>query len=106
MQSKLIFSCTRGLTAVGTRMISLFVFLVALLLPFSVAGDITPGHGGKPAKIVCYFSNWATYRPDVGKYTVDDIPYNKCTHLIYSFVGVSNVTWEILVLDEMVRLIH
>jgi chitinase len=61
-----------------------------------------PGNGGKPARVTCYYSNWAVYRPEIGKYTVDDIPYEKCTHLIYSFVGVSNITWEVLVLDEQV----
>jgi chitinase len=81
-------------------MISLF--LLGLALPACLAGDITPGGGGKPAKIVCYYSNWAINRPDVGQYSVDDIPYTKCTHLVYSFVGVSNVTWEILVLDPEV----
>jgi chitinase len=78
---------------------TLFILLIGILGSFAQQDVQTPGQAGKAARVVCYYSNWAVYRPDIGKYTVDDIAYSKCTHLIYSFVGVSNVTWEILVLD-------
>ena len=39
-------------------------------------------------KVVCYWGTWSTYRWGNGKFTVDNIDPNLCTHLIYGFVGL------------------
>ena len=36
-------------------------------------------------KVVCYFTNWAWYRPGAGKYRAEDIDPTLCTHIIYGF---------------------
>ncbi|KAI5750701.1 hypothetical protein M8J77_000551 [Diaphorina citri] len=36
-------------------------------------------------KIVCYFTNWAWYRPGKGKYVPEDIRTDLCTHIVYGF---------------------
>ncbi|XP_023944029.2 probable chitinase 10 [Bicyclus anynana] len=36
-------------------------------------------------KVVCYYTNWAWYRPSAGKYTPKDIDPSLCTHIVYAF---------------------
>ena len=39
-------------------------------------------------KVVCYYGTWAVYRPGDGKFDVEDIPINLCTHIIYGFTDL------------------
>ena len=38
--------------------------------------------------MVCYYGSWAVYRPEKGKFPVENIDPYLCTHLIYTFTGL------------------
>ncbi|KAJ8680395.1 hypothetical protein QAD02_016182 [Eretmocerus hayati] len=40
-------------------------------------------------KVVCYFGSWSVYRPGNGRFNISDIDASLCTHLIYTFIGVT-----------------
>ncbi|XP_047196104.1 chitinase-3-like protein 2 [Hippoglossus stenolepis] len=44
---------------------------------------------GSSERLVCYFNSLAEDRPDAGKFTIEDIDPNKCTHLIYAFSDIN-----------------
>jgi len=41
-------------------------------------------------KIVCYYTNWAQYRPKPGAYYPEDIDPNLCTHIIFAFAKIND----------------
>ncbi|XP_058930058.1 chitinase-3-like protein 2 [Kogia breviceps] len=41
-------------------------------------------------KLVCYFTNWSRDRQEPGKFTFESTDPFLCSHLIYSFAGISN----------------
>jgi chitinase len=51
-------------------------------------------------KIVsCYYSSWAFYRPGLGKFDIDDIDPDLCTHGFYGFADMDNITWQVYSMD-------
>lgn len=44
-----------------------------------------PVNSNSEYKVVCYFTNWAWYRPGIGKYSPENIDYDLCTHIAYGF---------------------
>nr|AFC60658.1 chitinase [Pandalus japonicus] len=65
----------------------------------AVGGWNEGANEGQPGRISCYYETWAVYRPEEAIYDVENLPADLCTHIIYTFVGVSNVTWEVMLLD-------
>lgn len=49
--------------------------------------------------VTCYIASWASYRKGSGKFTINDLRPELCTHLIYAFAGLNNETWKITSLD-------
>ncbi|XP_067863874.1 chitinase-3-like protein 1 [Heptranchias perlo] len=39
--------------------------------------------------LICYFTNWAQYRPGIGRYMPEHIDPFMCTHLIYAFANMN-----------------
>lgn len=54
--------------------------------------------------VVCYVGTWAAYRKLDGKYDVTNIDPKLCTHIIYSFAGLDNTTFEMKPLDPWLDL--
>ncbi|XP_069937009.1 chitinase-3-like protein 1, partial [Cherax quadricarinatus] len=54
--------------------------LVLLLPSLTMAAAPATNH-----VVLCYYASWAHYRQGVAKYTVEDIPVELCTHLVYAF---------------------
>ena len=51
-------------------------------------------------KVVCYFTNWAWYRPEGGKYQPRDINEDLCTHIVYGFAVLDPITLTIKAHDS------
>lgn len=71
-----------------TAMITTTAPLLLLLLLF-----MKPDHvESKGDKVVCYYASWAHYRTGSARYTVDDIPVELCSHVIYAFAVLDSVS--------------
>lgn len=74
----------------------LCVLLLSALVAVGAQTLAGPKHG---KKVVCYVATWAVYRPDGGRFSLEDLEPALCTHLIYSFAGLNETTNTIKSLD-------
>lgn len=73
------------------------VLLVALQLNSCVSqetGWINRGGDKDGYKIVCYYTNWAQYRPTPGTYFPENVDPTLCTHIIFAFAKI-NANYEL-----------
>lgn len=53
-----------------------------------------------PYKKVCYVTSWSQYRPKPGYFIPEYIDPFLCTHIIYAFAYIDNVTLTVKTIDE------
>ena len=71
--------------------LALGLFLITLNLGFIFAASADFDRGkDKSMKIVCYYTNWAQYRPKPGSYFPEDIDPHLCTHIIFAFGKIND----------------
>ncbi|KAK7088566.1 chitinase-3-like protein 2 [Littorina saxatilis] len=62
------------------------IFLSVLLV--GTTALFAGGAQGGDFVVMCYFTNWSTYRAGVGRFVPEDIEPNLCTHILYAFATV------------------
>lgn len=67
--------------------ISVIVAFMAIQCQSRQGGLSTDMHD---KKVVCYWGTWSHYRPKDGEFRVEHLDPSLCTHLIYSFAGLTD----------------
>jgi len=51
-----------------------------------------------PLRIVCYVGTWSVYHKNE-PFEIEDIEYDKCTHLMYGFAKINEYSYEMEIFD-------
>ncbi|CAL1277038.1 unnamed protein product [Larinioides sclopetarius] len=74
-----------GQNKMGLRSVCRLLLFVTL-----AASATSTDRNRKPYRVVCYLGSWANYREGDGKFVIEDIDPNLCTHLVYGFTKLES----------------
>ncbi|XP_055608633.1 endochitinase-like [Uranotaenia lowii] len=69
------------------------LFLVVCLASATVQGISHSTNKGR--RFICHYTTWSRFRQEDGAYSIEDIPGNLCSHVVYNFVGISEKSYEL-----------
>ncbi|CAF0791621.1 unnamed protein product [Brachionus calyciflorus] len=74
--------------------LALVVLLIAInlgqILTVTIDWNFDRESNEQSYKIVCYYTNWAQYRPKPGSYFPEDVDPRLCSHVIFSFGKIND----------------
>ena len=80
--------------------IILFLYLVwctlaspsvsAFSFNWALGGGESNGNARRSYKVVCYYTNWAQYRPMPATFFPENVDAKLCTHVIFAFAKISD----------------
>lgn len=80
------------------------LFAFVLTLSFAILVNCNPiSDNTIKKKVICYYDNWAYYRTENEKFSVENIDSSLCTHVVYAFFGLSDDN-KIEVLDTHLQI--
>lgn len=74
----------------------IFVVITSLLMIFATSQSFVKA---EKYKVVCYYTNWSSYRPESGKFLPENIDSDLCTHIVYAFTILDQNSLTIKVRD-------
>jgi len=73
-------------SSVSPSMTTLIVEPTQAIRPTTTVDRVTQDNSKNDEfKVICYFTNWAWYRQEGGKFVPEDIDPDLCTHVLYGF---------------------
>ncbi|KAM4625232.1 chitinase, acidic.1 [Polymixia lowei] len=77
---------------------SIIIIIIIIIIKISLLLLLLPS--ASSTKLVCHMTNWAQYRPSIGKFTSENIDPFLCTHVVYglatinSFNQITPIEWN------------
>ena len=79
-----------------TKLLFFTVVIAMAAMPAFTTCNATAPSPADPAKVICFFANWAQYRRGLGRFHPGDIEPSLCTHITYAHLMVDLETHRLV----------